>query len=67
MALRSRLSGGGFKPPSVALAEDCRGEQEGKGVQEASGGDQEGVASKASRGVRRGSVVRYEVASKPGL
>ena len=50
MALRSRLSGGGFKPPSAALAEDCRGEREGKGAREASGGDHEGVASKTSVG-----------------
>ncbi len=27
MALRSRPSGGGFKLPSAALAEDCRGER----------------------------------------
>jgi hypothetical protein len=41
MALRSRPAGGGFKPPHAALAEDRRGERCGKGVVEASGGDQE--------------------------
>jgi hypothetical protein len=32
MALRSRPSGGGFKPPHAALAEDRRGERCGKGA-----------------------------------
>ena len=41
MALRSRRSGGGFKPPHAALAEDRRGERCGKGAREVSGGDQE--------------------------
>ena len=30
LALRSRPAGGGFKPPTAALAEDCRGERCGK-------------------------------------
>src|SRR6476619_597121 len=47
LALRSRPAGGGFKPPSAALAEDCRGERDGKGAHEASGGDQEDVALNA--------------------
>ena len=34
-------SGGGFKPPHAALAEDRRGERCGKGIREVSGGDQE--------------------------
>ncbi len=42
LALWCRPVGGGIKPPSAALAEDCRGEREGKGVREASGRDQEG-------------------------
>ena len=40
VALRSRPAEGGFKPPHAALAEDRRGERCGKGVLEASGGDQ---------------------------
>ena len=47
LALRSRPAGGGFKPPSAALAEDCRGERDGKGARDASGGDQEDVALNA--------------------
>ena len=47
LALRSRPAGGGFKPPSAALAEDCRGERDGKGAPEVSGGDQEDVALNA--------------------
>jgi len=34
-------SGGGFKPPHAALAEDRRGERCGKGAHDVSGGDQE--------------------------
>jgi len=41
LALRSRPTGGGSKPPHAALAEDRRGERWGKGVQEASGRDWE--------------------------
>ena len=40
LALRDRPMGDGFKPPRAALAEDRRGERRGKGVREASGGDQ---------------------------
>ncbi len=40
LALRDRPMGDGFKPPRAALAEDRRGERRGKGVLEASGGDQ---------------------------
>jgi len=39
-ALRDRPVGEGLKPPHAALAEDRRGERCGKGVLEASGGDQ---------------------------
>ena len=35
------LRGGGFKPPTAALAEDCRGERCRKGPAHGSGGDQE--------------------------
>jgi hypothetical protein len=41
MALRRRPVGAGAKPPGAALAEDRRGERQGKGVLEASGRDQE--------------------------
>ena len=41
LALRSRLFGGGFKPPHAALVEDRRGERCGKGARDVSGGDQE--------------------------
>ncbi len=34
---RSLPAGAGFKPPSAALAEDCRRERDGKGAQDASG------------------------------
>ena len=40
LALRDRPMGDGLKPPRAALAEDRRGERRGKGVLEASGGDQ---------------------------
>ena len=40
VALRDRPMGDGLKPPRAALAEDRRGERRGKGVLEASGGDQ---------------------------
>ncbi len=40
LALRDRPMGDGSKPPRAALAEDRRGERRGKGVREASGGDQ---------------------------
>ena len=40
LALRDRPMGDGLKPPRAALAEDRRGERRGKGVREASGGDQ---------------------------
>jgi hypothetical protein len=40
LALRDRPMGDGLKPPHAALAEDRRGERCGKGVLEASGGDQ---------------------------
>jgi hypothetical protein len=40
LALRDRPMGDGLKPPRAALAEDRRGERRGKGVGEASGGDQ---------------------------
>jgi len=40
LALRDRPVGEGLKPPHAALAEDRRGERCGKGVCEASGGDQ---------------------------
>ena len=40
LALRDRPVGDGLKPPHAALAEDRRGERCGKGVREASGGDQ---------------------------
>jgi hypothetical protein len=43
-ALQRRLAGAGAKPPCAALAEDRRGERQGKGVALiASGGDQEDV------------------------
>ena len=40
LAPRDRPMGDGLKPPRAALAEDRRGERRGKGVLEASGGDQ---------------------------
>jgi hypothetical protein len=40
LALRDRPMGDGLKPPHAALAEDRRGERCGRGVGEASGGDQ---------------------------
>jgi len=68
LALRSRPAGGGFKPPSAALAEDCRGERDGKGAREASGGDQEDVALNAPvAGFAVDASLLEKVASKPGV
>ena len=67
-ALRSRPAGGGFKPPHAALAEDCRGERDGKGAREASGGDQEDVALNAPvTGFAVDASLLEKVASKPGV
>ena len=68
LALRSRPAGGGFKPPHAALAEDCRGERDGKGAREASGGDQEDVALNAPvAGFAVDASLLEKVASKPGV
>ena len=68
LALRSRPAGGGFKPPSAALAEDCRGERDGKGALEVSGGDQEDVALNAAfMGLAVDASLFREVASEPGV
>jgi len=68
LALRSRPAGGGFKPPSAALAEDCRGERDGKGAREASGGDQEDVALNAPvAGFAVDASLLDKAASKPGV
>jgi hypothetical protein len=68
LALRSRPAGGGFKPPSAALAEDCRGERDGKGALEASGGDQEDVALNAPvTGFAVDASLLDKAASKPGV
>jgi hypothetical protein len=68
LALRSRLVGGGFKPPAAALAEDRRGERAGKGAVNASGGDR-GDGAQLSRVVWESLLTRRncEVTSKPGL
>src|SRR5271165_3900664 len=67
LALRSRPAGGGFKPPSAALAEDCRGERDGKGAPEVSGGDQEDVALNAPvTGFAGDASLLEKVASEPG-
>ena len=50
LALRRRPSGGGVKPPCAALAEDRRGERQGEGALDASGGDQEDVPESARPG-----------------
>ncbi len=50
LALRCRPTGAGVKPPCAALAEDRRGERQGKGAQDASGGDQEDVPEASDRG-----------------
>ena len=55
MALRRRPTGAGVKPPCAALAEDRRGERQGKGARDVSGGDQEDVPVNAWRGVLAGS------------
>jgi hypothetical protein len=68
LALRSRPAGGGFKPPSAALAEDCCGERDGKGAQDASGGDQEDVALNAPvAGFAVDASLLDKEASKPGV
>ncbi len=68
LALRSRPAGGGFKPPSAALAEDCCGERDGKGAQDASGGDQEDVALNApGAGFAVDASLLDKAASKPGV
>ena len=71
MALRRRPSGAGVKPPCAALAEDRRGERQGKGARDASGGDREDVPELAPTGDRTGVAVeaslRNEVASKLGV
>ena len=48
-ALRRRPAGAGVKPPCAALAEDRRGERQGKGTLDVSGGDQEGVPEPFAR------------------
>ena len=51
MALRRRPAGAGVKPPCAALAEDRRGERQGKRCgSTASGGDQEDVPEAPERG-----------------
>ena len=50
MALQRRPTGAGAKPPCAALAEDRRGERQGKGAHDASGGDQEDVPEAFGRG-----------------
>jgi hypothetical protein len=68
LALRSRPAGGGFKPPSAALAEDCCGERDGKGAQDASGGDQEDVALNAPvTGSAVDASLLDKEASEPGV
>jgi len=68
LALRSRPAGGGFKPPSAALAEDCRGERDGKGALEVSGGDQEDVALNAPvTGFAVDASLLEKMASEPGV
>ena len=44
------LRGQALKPPCAALAEDRRGERQGKGALDASGGDQEDVPEALGRG-----------------
>src|SRR5208337_2620280 len=61
-------AGGGFKPPSAALAEDCCGERDGKGTREVSGGDQEDVALNAPvAGFAVDASLLDKAASKPGV
>jgi len=68
LALRSRPAGEGFKPPSAALAEDCCGERDGKGAQDASGGDQEDVALNAPvAGLAVDASLLDKAVSKPGV
>jgi len=68
LALRSRPAGGGFKPPSAALAEDCCGERDGKGAHDASGGDQEDVALNAPvAGLAVDASLEDKAASEPGV
>jgi hypothetical protein len=60
--------GGGFKPPSAALAEDCCGERDGKGARDASGGDQEDVALNAPvTGFAVDASLLEKAASEPGV
>ena len=59
VALQRRPSGAGAKPPCAALAEDRRGERQGKGARDASGGDQEDVPEASGRGdSRRASLLK---------
>jgi hypothetical protein len=64
---------GGLKPPHAALAEDRRGERCGKGVREASGGDQGDDCWVTCRefkdGIRTGlgSRIRDESGGCPGI
>ena len=72
MVLRRRPSGAGVKPPCAALAEDRRGERQGKGTRDVPGGDQEDVPENARRGVTSPGVaveasLRNKVASKLGI
>src|SRR5260370_18325189 len=68
LALRSRPGGGGFNPPSAALAEDWCSERDGKGAREASGGDQEDVALNAPvTGPAVDASLLDKEASKPGV
>ena len=73
LALRRRPAGGGAKPPRAALAEDRRGERQGKGARDASGGDQEDVAQASLRGslLKRRYLIRWHrnrgVVGLPGM
>ena len=59
MASRRRPTGAGAKPPCAALAEDRRGERQGKRRHSmASGGDQEDVPERPVGETQRASLLR---------
>jgi len=66
MAFRRRPAGAGAKPPCAALAEDRRGERQGKGARDASGGGQGDVPERPFAGVVVEASLTVKVASKPG-
>lgn len=67
LALRDRPMGDGLKPPRAALAEDRRGEGRGKGVREASGGDQGDDRRMRCRDLKDGIRTRLRSRTRDGV